>query len=259
MRLDRALIADLRTASRSRVVRLFLVLEVLAGIVFVVRRGPETATTVLLIWVGMAILAFFAWWAGRNPRAHPRADAVPVPAAQTMFALVGVAGLLLVGAEVSLEAGVVLIAGGFAGWIWAVWRSGGTVAVRDRLLRDPLPFVPLLLLIGLPRLIVGGPGYLVAILIALPSGIGQQLLYLVGLFAPLEALRRQTDVAAVSAALIFAVIHVPVVLEANGGDVLASLANVILFQASVGLIACLAYVRHRAAVPIGIAHALAIA
>ena len=65
--------------------------------------------------------------------------------------------------------------------------------------------------------------------------------------------------AAVASALVFAALHVPVVLEANGGDVLASFANAVLFQASVGLVACLAFVRHRAAVPIGVAHAMAIA
>jgi membrane protease YdiL (CAAX protease family) len=117
----------------------------------------------------------------------------------------------------------------------------------------------LLLLIAVPKLAVAGPAFLVGSLLALPSGVGQQLLLLVGLFAPLEALRRRTDAAAVAAALIFALVHVPLVLDANGGDIAASFANVMLFQAGVGLIACLAFVRHRAVVPIGVAHAMALA
>ena len=116
----------------------------------------------------------------------------------------------------------------------------------------------------MPRLLIGGPGYVVAAALALPSGIGQQVLYLLGLFAPLEAARGRTDLVAVAsallfAALLFAALHVPFVMEINGNDLVASLANVVIFQASVGLIACLAFVRHRAAVPIGMAHGLAIA
>jgi hypothetical protein len=57
---------------------------------------------------------------------------------------------------------------------------------------------------------------------------------------------------------VFGLVHVPFNLAPNGGDLLAAAANAVFFQASVGLIACLAYVRHRAVVPIGVAHALAI-
>ena len=98
----------------------------------------------------------------------------------------------------------------------------------------------------------------VAATLALASGIGQQLLYLVGLYAPLEAATQRAAVAAVGSALLFALVHLPLLLAPNGGDVLAALAKATLFQSGLGLIACLAFQRHRAVVPIGIAHALAI-
>jgi hypothetical protein len=259
VRLDHALIADSRTALGSRAVRAFLAIEVAAALVFLLRRGSEMLSTVLLIWLGMLTLAFMAWWAGRHRLAHPQPDPVPGAAARTVFALVTAAGLLLWGIGVSAAAGFVLTAAGLGGWLWSALRAGGLRGARAVLTRDPRPFVPLLLLVAVPRLIAGGPGYLAAAAVALPSGIGQQLFYLAGLYAPMEALRRRSDVAAVVAALIFGLIHVPLVMDANHGDLAAAIANAVLFQASVGLSACLAYQRHRAAVPIGIAHALAIA
>ena len=67
----------------------------------------------------------------------------------------------------------------------------------------------MLLLLALPRLLIGGPLAFVGVVLALPSGIGQQVLYLLGLFAPLEALRGRRALAAVVAALVFAALHVP--------------------------------------------------
>ena len=259
MRLDQALLGDLGIALRSRPVVIFLMIEVLAGVVFVVRRGDGTISMVLLVWMGMSILAFFAWWAGRHRLAHPQADPVPGAAARSAFALVGVSGMVVWNFEISLGAGFVLFVSGVGGWLWVAWRTQGFRGTRARLTRDVRPFVPLLLLIAVPRLLVGGPAFLLGAVVALPSGIGQQLLYLSGLYAPLEAVRGHAALAAVGSALIFALIHVPFLIEPNHGDVIAALANAVLFQASVGLIACLAYQRHRAAVPIGVAHALAIA
>jgi hypothetical protein len=127
-----------------------------------------------------------------------------------------------------------------------------------QLLRDPRPFVPLLLLVGLTRVLFGGLEP-VGLMAGLVSGVVQQVAYLVGLFALLEAARRHTDVAAVVAALAFGAVHLPFDLEPNGGDWLAAAANAVIVQVSVGMVACLAYVRHRAAVPVGLAHGLAIA
>lgn len=259
MRLDKALLGDLRTALRSAPVIAFLFMELIAGLVFVDRRGSETVSTVLLVWLGMLALALFAWWAGRHRLAHPQADPVPGAAARSAYALLGVGGMVVWGFGWSVEAGFVLVACGLGGWLWVAVRVGGLRGVSARLTRDVRPFLPLLLLIALPRLVIGGPVFLLAVLIALPSGIGQQLLYLLGLYGPLEALRGRAAMAAVGAALLFGLIHVPLLLEPNGGDLLAAFANGVLFQASVGLIACLAYQRHRAVVPIGVAHALAIA
>ena len=258
VRLDRALGADLVSALRAPAVAFYLALQVVAAAVFIWRRGSDTLSTVLLIWLALLILAFFAWWAGRHPQAHPQPDAVPASGARSVFALLAVAGMITWGAGWSVPLGLVLFLCGLGGWSWSAWRSGSQQGLRVRLARDPRPFLPMLLLIGLPRLLAGGPSYLVEVVLALPSGVGQQLLYLVGLYAPLEALGHRASAAVVSS-LLFALIHVPLLLDANGGDALAAVANAMLFQAGVGLVACLGYQRHRAAVPIGVAHALAIA
>jgi hypothetical protein len=258
VRLDRALRADLGAALRSTPVRLYLGLQVAAGALFVWRRGQDTVSTVVLIWIALLILAFFAWWAGRHPRARSQADPVPAAKARAVFALLGVAGMSMWGAGLAGLSGPLLFLMGLGGWLWSAWRAGAQRGLKARLMRDPRPFLPMLLLIGVPRLLAGGPGFLVGATLALPSGIGQQLLYLVGLYAPLEAATHRPGAAALISALLFALIHVPLLLVPNGGDVLAALANAMLFQAGVGLIACLAYQRHRAVVPIGIAHALAI-
>ena len=237
----------------------FLLIEAVAAVVLVWRRDEDVISTVLLVWLGLLCLAFFAWWAGRHRLAHPQPDPVPAAGPRASFALVGVAGMLLWNFEVSLEAGLVLVVGGIAGWLWAAWRSSGFVGVRERLTRSARPFLPLLLLIGLPRLVLGGPWYIIAALLALPSGVGQQLMYLIGLYGPLEALRQRRALTAVASALIFGLVHVPLLVPSNDGDLVAAFANAVIFQAGVGLIACLAYQRHRAAVPIGVVHALAIA
>ncbi|CAN5838241.1 hypothetical protein BH23CHL8_BH23CHL8_15740 [soil metagenome] len=258
MRLDRALLADTRTALRSPFIVAFLLLEAGAGALFVARRGEGAADTVVLIWLGMLFTAFLAWWAGRHRLARPQPDPVTGAPGRSLFALLGASGMLLVGFGINATLGVVLVLGGIGGWAYVALRTGGFGGLLERLTRDPRPFIPLLLLLALPRLLFGGPLAFVGVVLALPSGIGQQLLYLLGLFSPLEALRGRTDMAAVTAALVFGAVHVPLNVPANGGDVLAALANAVLFQSSVGLIACLAVARHRAVLPLGVAHALAI-
>ena len=258
MRLDRALVHDLRTALGSWPLRLFLLLQPLAAIVLVARRGDELASSIPLVWAGVSALAFTAWWAGRHRLAWTQADPVPAARARASFALAGVAGMTLVGSGVFALAGLVLAALGLGGWLWSALRAGGFRGVRERLTRDPRPFLPLLLLIGLPKLLALGPLFVVGAAVALPSGLGQQLLYLLGLYAPLEAATRRPAVAAVVSALAFGLVHVPLNLEANAGDLVAASANALVLQANVGLVAVLAYRRHRAVVPIGMAHALAI-
>ena len=121
VRLDRALLNDVRTVFRSRPLLFFFALELLAGGVFVMRRGEQTVTTVLLIWVGMLILAFFAWWAGRHRLAHPRPDPVPGATARAVFALIGVAGMMLFG--FSMAVGFVLITSGIGGWLYRTFGA----------------------------------------------------------------------------------------------------------------------------------------
>ena len=259
MRLDRALALDLGRALRSRPIQLYLALQLAAGAMFVARRGPDTVSTVALIWLGLSIVAFLAWWSGRHRLAHPQPDPVPAAGPRTAFALRVVGGWLLWGFGLSAETGFVLSLVGLGGWVWSAVREGGLEGLRSRLLRDPRPFLGLYLFISLPRLLVIGPLYLLGVGLALPSGIVQQVLLLLGLFAPLEAWSRRPGWAALLAAALFALLHVPTVMEPNDGDLLAACANVVLFQLSVGMIAVLAFRRHRAAVPIGVAHALTIA
>ena len=250
-RLDQELLAGLRAALRSLPILAFLALELVAGALFVARRGSETVSTVALIWAGMLVLAFFAWWAGRHRLAVSMPDPLPGAPGRVLFAVVGVAGMLLIGYGLHVSLGVILLFGGIGGWVWVAWRAGGFGGLAERLVRTPRPFIPMLLLLALPRLLLGGPLSCVGVVLALPSGIGQQLFYLLGLFAPLEAFSRRPAAAAVIAALLFAALHVPLTLRANGDDWLAAVANAVLYQASVGLIACLAFTRHRAAVPKG--------
>lgn len=258
MRIDRALAHDLRSALAAAPIRFYLLLQLGAAAVFVIRRGTETMSTVLLLWLGLCLLASLAWWAGRHRLARPCPDPVPQARARAVFALVGVAGMTTWGFGLGVEASLFLLAFGFGGWAWTGLRAGDPARFRASLSRDPRPFLPLLLLIALPKLLFLGPLYLLGVALALPSGLGQQLLYLLGLFAPLEAALGRAALAAVVAALAFALVHVPLLLDANGGDLLAATANAVLWQSGVGLAAVLAYRRHRAVVPIGVAHALAI-
>lgn len=258
MRLDRALALDAGRALRSRPIQVYLAIELVAAVVFVLRRGHDTAAMLLLIYLGLSVVAFLAWWSGRHRLAHPEPDRVVAAGPKAAFALAVALGWGLVGFGVSLQVGMLLIFAGIGGWAWAFVRGGGLQGLPGRLARDPRPFVPLYLFIALPRLLAIGPVYVVGVLVALPSGIIQQLLLLVGLFGPLEAWSGRPGWAALVAALVFAVLHVPIVMPQNGDDLVAAMANAAIFQLSVGLIAILAYRRHRAAVPIGVAHGLTI-
>ena len=259
-RLDRALAADMRAALRRPPIVAFLGLELAASALIVARRAVAGLESVGLLWLGLGVVAFLAWWSGRSRLAVERPDPVDRAMGKLAAAVVGAIGIGLVTWGLAPLPGALLVLAGSGAWI-GLAMLGSTS--RDRhaaqLLRDPRPFVPLLLLVALPRAIASGPGYGLAVILALPSGIGQQVAFLLGFFAPLEAVLRRTDGAAVLAALTFGSLHVPMNLPQADGDLLLAMANAMVFQATVGAIACLAYVRHRAAVPIGVAHALAIA
>ena len=117
--------------------------------------------------------------------------------------------------------------------------------------------MPLLLLVGLTRALFA-PVDPVGLVAALVSGGVQQVAYR-GPLRPARGRPRSQRCRRSLAALLFGAVHLPFDIEPNGGDWLAAAANAVVFQASVGLVAALAFVRHRAAVPIGVAHGLAIA
>jgi hypothetical protein len=259
VRLDQALLSDLRRALASRAILVFLGLELAAGLVFVARRGPAVTETVLLVWLGLGILAFFCWWAGRHRAAHPEPDQVPRARPRLACALGVAVGLSIGTYAINAPLGAAITIGSIAGWLMFAVRRDSAPGLGRMLIRDWRPFVPLLLLVALPRIALLGPASLLGLTGALPSGIGQQLLFLVMLYVSIEAVTRRMDVAAVLSALVFAVIHVPMNLPANEMDWIASIANALFYQATVGIIACLAFTRHRAPVPIGVAHAMAIA
>ena len=251
---------DLRSALGRPVILGFLALEMAAGAFIVLRRGGTSQESVGLVWLGLAVVGFLAWWSGRHRLAVERPDHVDRARSKLVAATVGAIGIGCWTWGLAPAGGAVLVLAGCGAWLGlAVLGRGSGDRLPAQLLRDPRPFVPLLLLVAVPRALATGPGYGIGALLALPSGIAQQLALLLGLFAPLEAVLRRTDLAAVLAALAFGALHVPMNLSQAGGDLLLAAANAVVFQASVGAVACLGYVRHRAAVPLGVTHALAIA
>jgi hypothetical protein len=91
---------------------------------------------------------------------------------------------------------------------------------------------------------------------ALVSGVFQQVLLQVGLEARLEGALRRTDLAVILAGLGFGLAHVAMNLEQAGDDWSIALANALVLQANIGVVCCLAFTRHRAALALGFAHAL---
>lgn len=259
LRLDRALVADLRAALSSHWILGFLALQAVAGLVLVARRGPALTSTVVLVWLGLAFVAFIAWWAGRHRLAQPEPGPVPRATGRLLASLAIVVGLALgtYGVHMGLSALVTL--GGVGTWLALAVRRDSGPGLARMLRRSWRPFGPLLVLAVGPRLLVLGPATIVTVPWAMVSGIVQQLLYLPMLFASLEAVVRPRSAAAVIAAFLFGAIHVPMNLAAHDGDPVAALANAVVLQAAVGLVACLAFARHRAALPIGVAHGLTIA
>ncbi len=259
LRIDRALATDLRGALASRPLRAFLGLQVLAAVLFAVRRGPGVVDTVALVWVGLAFVAFICWWAGRHRLAHPEPDPVPAARARLGASLAVVAGLAIgtYGIHPGVAAAVTL--SGIAAWLAIALRAGSGPDLAHMLRRSWRPFGPLLLLVLLPRLALMGLLRPAALVAGLGSGVIQELLCLPLLFVSLEAVLGRTDRAAVVAALLFGSIHVPMNIAASGGDWPAAVANAVFYQSLVGLIVAMAFARHRSALPLGVAHGLTIA
>ncbi|MFN8621522.1 MAG: hypothetical protein U0869_12330 [Chloroflexota bacterium] len=259
LRLDHELVRDLLRALASPAIVAFLLLQVTAAVLFVVRRGPATLQTILLVWTGLAFVGFICWWAGRHRLAHAEPDPVPMARARLVAGLTVAAGLAIGTYGISSGASGLVTLAGIVAWLVLAIRAGSGPDLARMLRRSWRPFGPLLILVVVPRVALTGlvaPAGLVA---GLGSGVVQELLYLPLLFASLEAVLGRRDVAAVVAALVFASIHVPMNLGPAGGDWLAAAANAVFCQAAVGLIVAMAFSRHRAALPLGIAHGLTIA
>jgi hypothetical protein len=259
LRLDHALARDLRTAAASRPVQAFLVLQVASAALFVARRGPGVTQTVLLVWAGLAFVAFICWWAGRHRLAHPDADPVPRARPRLVAGLTVAGGLAIGTYGIHMGASAILVLAGIGGWLLLAVRPDSGPGLPAMLRRSWRPFGPLLILVVLPRLALMGLLGPAALIAGLASGVVQELLFLPMVFASLEAVLGRRDRAVVVAALIFGSIHVPMNLAASNGDWLAALANAVFYQSLVGAIVCMAYTRHRAELPIGVAHGLTIA
>lgn len=253
-----ALAIDARRALASGPARAFLCLEIAAASYQLLRRGPDILPSLAILAGGGFLFGLAAWLVGRHPWAHPEPDPVRAPIQE--FVAVGVVFTGIVSWFFGAGAvGYPLVTSGLAGWaaiaILARYRPRdfGWVA------RTWQPYLPLILALALPKLLLTGPDVVPRTLAGLTSGIIQQLLLQVGLTARLEAVTGRGDVAAVLAALGFGIVHAPLDLAQAGGDWSLALANAIVLQAVVGLVFCLAYQRHRAPLGLGFCHALLMA
>jgi hypothetical protein len=257
-RIDRALLADARRLLRSGPFLAALGVLALAAVVQVLRAGPERLGLLATIAGGCACYAVIAWFAGRDPTAHTEPDVVRAPRAElaaVLIAYVGLAGVLN-GQGVPFA---VLFVAGVAGWGAISIRAGYRARDFAWLIRGWRPFTALLLAALVPKLLLLGPGWLAGLPVALPSGIFQQVGLQLGLLARLEAVLGRPDAAAVLAALLFGAAHTGMNVGYAGGDQLLALSSAMVLQAAIGLVFCLAYLRHRAAIALGVAHAIVIA
>ncbi|HEV8516464.1 MAG TPA: CPBP family glutamic-type intramembrane protease, partial [Candidatus Limnocylindrales bacterium] len=214
----------------------------------------------LLAIIGAAVCFYglLGWLAGRHPGAEKKPDPVRAPRLEALA--VGVAYLGLLAWIFRLGSwGAGLFAGGIVGWVAVAGIAGYRARDFGWLGRSWRPFVPLLVGVLAPKLLLAGAALPGALLVALPSGVIQQLLLQLGLTARLEALTRRPDVAAVVAAICFGLPHAPLNLGQAGGDWALALANALVLQAPIGLAFCLAYQRHRAPLALGAVHGLVIA
>ena len=237
---------------------LFLAIEVAAVAYLFARRGPSILP--LLTVAGLAILFYgvLGWLAGRHPRADGSPDPVRAPGLELLSIGAAYVGYILWIFSIS-PIGLPLFFGGLVGWIGAVAISGYRPGEVAWLTRSWRPFVPLLVGVTAPKLFLAGPGLLFGLTGGVLSGIFQQVILQLGATARLEAATRRPDVAAVVAALCFALVHVPLNLPMAGGDWAIALANAAVLQAPIGLAFCLAYQRHRAPLALGAVHGIVIA
>jgi len=207
---------------------------------------------------GGLLFGVAAWFAGLHPHAHPRPD--PVRAPQPELVAIGVVFMgIMVLVFGSGSEGYWIVRIGLAGWVVVAFLARYRPGDFTWLLRTWQPYLPLLLAVALPKLLLIGIDIVPRTLAGLTSGIVQQLLLQVGLTARLEAATGRGDVAAILAALGFGLVHVPLDLGQAGGDWSLAFANAVILQSVVGLVCCLAFQRHRAPLGLGFGHALLMA
>lgn len=253
-----ALAADARAALRSGPLRIFALIVAGAAVFGSAIRGPGHLVGVAVILALCGGLGLVAWWCGRHPRAHPSPDVVRSPKLESLTVVIAFGGVMLYVLGVA-GVGVALVVGSAAAALVVLARAGYGRADLAPLWRTWLPFVPLLVAIGAPKLYAVGPILVAGLPAGLASGIVQQLVVQLGVTARLEALWGRRDVAAVGSALLFALPHMTFNLPQAGGYWALALANALVFQFPIGLVAAFAYQRHRAPVALGAVHGLAIA
>jgi hypothetical protein len=206
-----------------------------------------------VIYGGGAVYGFFAWFSGRISAARPEPDPVRAPRREALAV-----GVVYVGTAVWLVdrgwTGLILTAVGAIAWLVIAATSGYRRSDFAWVMRSGLPFAPILLAIAVPKLLLGA-ALVVGTLANLASGVVQQLMLQLGLTARIEALVG-TRPAVVLAAIAFGALHAPLNLGQAGGDWPIALANGIVLQGTIGLVFCLAFVRHRAPLWLGLGHAM---
>jgi hypothetical protein len=229
-----------------------------AAAYIVARRGPGSLELLAIIAAAVSSYGFLGWWAGRHRAAVSEPDPVRAPGLETLSIAVAYLGLL--GWMFRFGTlGIALFLGGLAAWVATFAISRYRRTDFEWLRRSWLPFLPLFVGVLAPKLFLAGPMLAIGMLVALPSGIIQQLLLQLGVTARLEAVTGRREVAAVLAAIAFGLPHVPLDLGQAGGDWTLALANAFVLQVPIGLAFCLAYQRHRAPLALGVIHGIVIA
>jgi hypothetical protein len=262
------LAGDLRAVLHGWPARAFLGLEATAAVYIVARRGTGMVPLLAVIAGGAFVAGFLAWFAGRVRGARSGPDPVRAPRAELAaiaVAYVGLCGWFLgfwpapPWPNAPWPAASDVFTAGLAGWVAIVLLARPRPADFGWVLRGWLPYWPLALAIVLPKLPQDGLGIVPATVAGLGSGIVQQMLLQVGLTSRLEAVTGRRDVAAVIAAVAFGVVHIAMNLPQAGRDWSIAAANAMVLQGTIGLVFCIAYLRHRAPIGLGVLHALLMA
>jgi CAAX prenyl protease-like protein len=236
----------------------FAAIEIAAAAYVIARRGTEFVPLLVLAGLAVAFYAVLGWLAGRHPLAESAPDPVRSPRLEAFAIGIAYVGLAGWGFGV-LPFGMHLFLGGLCGWIAAAVLGGYRRGDLRWATRSWRPYLPLFVGVTAPKLLTTGLMLPIGLLIALPSGLLQQLLLQLGLTARVEALVRRSAVAAVAAAVAFGFLHVPMNLGMAGGDWSIAFANALVLQTPIGLAFCVAYQRHRAPLALGAVHAILMA